>query len=160
MLTNVSQQSHYIHLHAVDWKVVSRNGGVPAPDEDVLKETFRLDPGETITVGTHFTDHLGRFLIHCHMLSHEDHAMMTTFEIVPPGTGDASVRRSGAAADAVVRGERVRVPLDTLTPAEARRTRTMLARQAQAPGAAAPVPSEPLMLDANEQSYLCRLPST
>ncbi len=96
MLVNVSQQSHYIHLHAVDWKVVSRNGGVPAPDEDVLKETFRLDPGETIAVGTRFTDHLGRFLIHCHMLSHEDHAMMTTFEIVAPGLGRpfrAAVRR-------------------------------------------------------------------
>ena len=53
------QQSHYIHIHAVDWKVVSRNGGVPAADEDVLKETFRLDPGETLAVGAKFTDHLG-----------------------------------------------------------------------------------------------------
>ena len=88
LLVNLTQQSHYIHLHAVDWKVVSRNGGEPAPDEGVLKETFRLDPGETIAVGAKFTDHLGRFLIHCHMLSHEDHAMMTTFEIVPPGQGD------------------------------------------------------------------------
>ena len=60
----------------------------PRADEDVLKETFRLDPGETLAVGAKFTDHLGRFLIHCHMLSHEDHAMMTTFEIVEPGSGD------------------------------------------------------------------------
>lgn len=158
MLANVSQQSHYIHLHAVDWKVVSRNGGVPAPDEDVLKETFRLDPGETITVGTYFTDHLGKFLIHCHMLSHEDHAMMTTFEIVAPGMGDGSLRRSDAVADAVVRGEHVQIPLDTLTPDEARRARTLFARQAAAPGVAARVPSQPLVLDADAASYLCRLP--
>ena len=59
----------------------------------MLKETFRLDPGETLAVGAKFTDHLGRFLIHCHMLSHEDHAMMTTFEIVGPGSGDRTARR-------------------------------------------------------------------
>ncbi len=51
LLVNATQQSHYMHLHAVDWKVVSRNGGTPAADEDVLKETFRLDPGETLAVG-------------------------------------------------------------------------------------------------------------
>ena len=136
MLVNSSQQSHYIHLHAVDWKVISRNGGVPAPDEDVLKETFRLDPGETLAVGAKFTDHLGRFLIHCHMLSHEDHAMMTTFEIVAQGAGDRTARRSAAAAEAVVRGERVRVPLDTLTPAEAERTRALAGRPAVGPGPA------------------------
>ena len=157
MLVNASQQSHYIHLHAVDWKVVSRNGGVPAPDEDVLKETFRLDPGETIAVGAKFTDHAGRFLVHCHMLSHEDHAMMTTFEIVQPGAGDRLVRRSDASADAVVRGERVRVPLDTLTAAEAVRTRALLAEQASAPGRPATPPAAPLVLGGAAAQTLCRL---
>jgi FtsP/CotA-like multicopper oxidase with cupredoxin domain len=157
MLVNSSQQSHYIHLHAVDWKVVSRNGGVPAADEDVLKETFRLDPGESIAVGTKFTDHLGRFLIHCHMLSHEDHAMMTTFEIVAPGQGDGALRRSSVAAPAIVRGEPVTVPLDTLTPEEAQRTRAMLAAQGKRPGVAAPAPTEPLRLEPAAASYLCRL---
>jgi len=60
LLVNLTTQSHYIHLHAVDWKVISRNGGTPAAYEDVLKETFRLDPGETIAVGAKFTDHTGR----------------------------------------------------------------------------------------------------
>ena len=109
-LVNSSQQSHYIHLHAVDWKVVSRNGEAPAADEGVLKETFRLDPGETLAVGTKFTDHLGRFLIHCHMLSHEDHAMMTTFEIVPPGQGDGRGRRASASASPADDGYLCRLP--------------------------------------------------
>jgi FtsP/CotA-like multicopper oxidase with cupredoxin domain len=157
-LVNSSQQSHYIHLHAVDWKVISRNGGTPAADEDVLKETFRLDPGETLTVGAKFTDHTGRFLIHCHMLSHEDHAMMTTFEIVAPGAGDRSTRRSPAAAEGVVRGERVLVPLDTLTPQEAERTRRLLAEQAGDPGTPATPPAQPLRLaPAGTTSYLCRI---
>jgi FtsP/CotA-like multicopper oxidase with cupredoxin domain len=158
LLVNSSQQSHYIHLHAVDWKVVSRNGGVPAADEGVLKETFRLDPGETIAVGAKFTDHLGRFLLHCHMLSHEDHAMMTTFEIVAPGSGDRAVRRNRSSARATVAGEQVAVPLDTLTPDEARRTRALLAAQAARPGQPAPVPSAPLPIaDDVAAGYLCRL---
>ena len=158
MLINTTRQSHYIHLHAVDWKVVSRNGGVPAPDEGVLKETFRLDPGESLAVGAKFTDHTGRYLVHCHMLSHEDHAMMTTVEVVPPGQGDGRARRSAASAPAVVAGENVLVPLDTVTPAEAQRTRVLLAAQAGRPGEPAPPPSEPLRLESGARSYLCRLP--
>jgi FtsP/CotA-like multicopper oxidase with cupredoxin domain len=155
MLVNNSRQSHYIHLHAVDWKVISRNGGTPAADEDVLKETFRLDPGETLAVGAKFTDHSGRFLIHCHMLSHEDHAMMTTFEIVGAGKGDRTARRSPAAAEASVRDQRVLVPLDTHTPAEAERTRRLLADQLKAPGAPAAPSALPLRLDS--KTLLCRL---
>jgi spore coat protein A len=158
LLVNQSMQSHYIHLHAVDWKVISRNGGTPAADEDVLKETFRLDPGETLAVGAKFTDHTGRYLLHCHMLSHEDHAMMTTFEVVAPGAGDRTARRSSAVAEAVVRGERVLVPLDTLTAAELVRTTALLAAQAQAPGVPARPASSPLRLQsAASSSTLCRL---
>lgn len=158
LLVNLSLQSHYIHLHAVDWKVVSRNGGVPAPDEDVLKETFRLDPGETLAVGAKFTDHLGKYLLHCHMLSHEDHAMMTTFEVVPPGSGDRIAPPTAPRAAAVVRGRRVAAPLDTITPQEALRTTALLAAQARRPGVPAAPPSEPLRLtSAAASQMLCRL---
>jgi hypothetical protein len=92
------------------------------------------------------------------MLSHEDHAMMTTFEIVAPGAGDRAVRRNRSDARAVVAGEQVAVPLDTLTPDEARRTRTLLAAQAARPGQPAPVPSAPLLIaDDAAMGYLCRL---
>lgn len=154
LLANVTTQSHYIHVHAVDWWVISRNGGTPASDEGVLKETFRLDPGETLAVGAKFTDHLGRFLIHCHMLSHEDHAMMTTFEIVGRGAGDRSARRSAAVAPALVREERVLVPLDTLTFEEGRRVARMLAGQDV--GRPGTPPEVPLRLDPQAKLF-CRL---
>lgn len=158
LLVNATTQSHYIHLHAVDWFVVSRNGGTPAADEGVLKETFRIDPGETLAVGAKFTDHTGRFLIHCHMLSHEDHAMMTTFEIVKPGQGDRTTRRSGDVAPAVVRNERVLVPLDTLSVEEGRRTAAMLRAQSAVPGRPVAPPSTPLTLSrAVERQVLCRV---
>ena len=90
MLVNTSPttMSHYIHIHDVDWVVLSRNGAPPAPDEAGLKETFRLDPGEVVVIGSKFTDHLGPYMLHCHMLQHEDHGMMTTFEVVKPEQAD------------------------------------------------------------------------
>jgi FtsP/CotA-like multicopper oxidase with cupredoxin domain len=101
--------SHYIHIHDVHWRLLSRNLALPDPWEAGLKETFRLDPGEVLLVGSKFTDHLGRYMIHCHMLEHEDHGMMTTFEVVPPGQGDAPTSHV-AAADPVTALVRAQLP--------------------------------------------------
>lgn len=88
LLANTTQQTHFIHIHDVDWVVLQRNGD-PAPvHEQGLKETFRIDPGEVVLVGSTFTDHLGPYMMHCHMLEHEDHGMMNTWEVVEPGQGD------------------------------------------------------------------------
>ena len=84
--------------------------------------------------------------------------MMTTFEVVGPGAGDRSSRRSAAVAHAVVRDRRVTVPLDTLTPQEAERARDLLARQAAAPGSPARPPAEPLRLEPEALPLICRLP--
>jgi plastocyanin len=90
MLANTSVgMSHYIHLHDADWILLSRNGRAPTPGEAGMKETFRLDPGEVAAIAARFSDHLGRFMFHCHMLEHEDHGMMGVFEVVPEGQGDA-----------------------------------------------------------------------
>ncbi|MGH7857112.1 MAG: multicopper oxidase family protein, partial [Candidatus Binatia bacterium] len=70
LLVNLTHGTHSIHIHDVDWKMVSRNGSPPDPAEAGLKETFRLDPGDLLAVGAKFTDHLGPYMIHCHMLSH------------------------------------------------------------------------------------------
>jgi hypothetical protein len=92
------------------------------------------------------------------MLSHEDHAMMTTFEIVPPGSGDRVALPTAARTGAVIGGGRVQVPLDTLTSEEALRTRELLAAQARRPGSPGPVPAEPLKLAAGAaQPFVCRL---
>jgi spore coat protein A len=82
--TNRTKVAHLMHIHSTDWYMLSRNGKQPPPWEDCLKETFFLDPGDRIVVAGHFTDHLGKFVIHCHMLDHEDHGLMTQFEVVGP----------------------------------------------------------------------------
>ena len=73
-----------VHLHHTDWNMLSRNGKPPAPWEQCLKETFFLDPGDRVIVAGHFSDFTGKYVIHCHMLDHEDHGLMSQFEVVAP----------------------------------------------------------------------------
>lgn len=81
-LRNTSEVTHYVHLHQEHWRTVSRNGKKPPPWERGLEDTWKLDPGEEIVVAARFTDFTGPFMIHCHMLDHEDHGMMANFKIV------------------------------------------------------------------------------
>jgi len=85
LLKNVSPITHYIHIHEEQWHTVLRDGKRPPPWERGLEDTWRLDPGETVEVATKFTDYTGAFMIHCHMLDHEDHGMMAQFAVVKPG---------------------------------------------------------------------------
>ena len=71
-----------MHLHHTDWYLLARNGKPPPPWEDCLKETFFLYPGERILLAGHFSDYTGKFVVHCHMLDHEDHGLMSQFEVV------------------------------------------------------------------------------
>ncbi len=79
---NGSSSNHVIHLHDVDQQLVSRNG-VPARPWERMKESWNLAIGETIVLKVKFTDNLGKFVFHCHILEHEDDAMMAQMEVVP-----------------------------------------------------------------------------
>lgn len=83
-LRNVSDTTHYVHLHEERWQTASRDGGRPPPWEDGYEDTWRLDPGGSVEVYARFTDYPGLFMVHCHMLDHEDHGMMAQFEVLPP----------------------------------------------------------------------------
>ncbi len=81
-LRNTSDMTHYVHLHEEQWYTVSRDGKKPPPWERGFEDTWRLDPGEYVDVAATFTDYTGVFMVHCHMLDHEDHGMMAQFEVV------------------------------------------------------------------------------
>jgi FtsP/CotA-like multicopper oxidase with cupredoxin domain len=89
-IVNRTQVAHLMHMHHTDWYLLARDDKPPPPWEDCLKETFFVYPGERILVAGHFSDYTGKFVIHCHMLDHEDHGLMTQFEVVRPrkGPGD------------------------------------------------------------------------
>jgi FtsP/CotA-like multicopper oxidase with cupredoxin domain len=89
-IVNRTGVAHVMHMHHTDWYLLSRNGKPPPPWEDCLKETFFVYPGERILVAGHFSDYTGKFVIHCHMFDHEDHGLMTQFEVVAPGKSKAS----------------------------------------------------------------------
>ena len=78
---NASAAPHAFHLHHTDWLLLERDGRTPPPWERCLKDTFLLDPGERIRIAGHFSDYPGHFVVHCHMLDHEDHGLMSQFEV-------------------------------------------------------------------------------
>lgn len=51
------------------------------------RDVATLLPGDEIKVYIRFQDFLGKYVMHCHNVVHEDHAMMVRWDIVEPGRG-------------------------------------------------------------------------
>ena len=81
-LHNPTAVAHLLHLHQTDWYMLSRNGRRPPPWEACLKDTFFMDPRDRVVIAGRLSDHKGKFVMHCHMLDHEDHGLMSQFEVV------------------------------------------------------------------------------
>ena len=79
-----SNEIHPIHLHGLQFRVVSRIGGRNSliASEKGWKDTVLLMPGETVRLIMTFPENKGKFVFHCHNLEHEDDGMMLNFEIV------------------------------------------------------------------------------
>ena len=74
---------HPVHIHFIDFKVLSRNGQPPLPHELGAKDVVYVGENETVKVLAKF-DGCGKYMIHCHNLIHEDHDMMGQFEMIDP----------------------------------------------------------------------------
>ncbi|TPW11850.1 MAG: Bilirubin oxidase, partial [Acidimicrobiaceae bacterium] len=74
---------HPAHIHLIDFKIVDRNGRAPFAYERGPKDVVYLGENETVRLLAKF-DGLGKYMMHCHNLVHEDHDMMTQFEVVAP----------------------------------------------------------------------------
>lgn len=72
---------HSVHIHLVQFRVLSRDGKKPGPYDSGWKDTVDLKPAEETAVIARFTDYPGRYVMHCHNLEHEDMAMMATFTV-------------------------------------------------------------------------------
>ena len=83
VFTNPTGSTHMVHLHDVDQQCISRDGG-PCYPYETMKETWMLGSGETLEIKLKFTDHIGKYMFHCHILEHEDDGMMSQFEVVAP----------------------------------------------------------------------------
>jgi spore coat protein A, manganese oxidase len=73
---------HPVHLHLVNFQVLSRRGGDPRDADAGWKDTVDLEGNDRVEVITRFTGYRGRYVFHCHNLEHEDMAMMGNLQVV------------------------------------------------------------------------------
>jgi FtsP/CotA-like multicopper oxidase with cupredoxin domain len=80
-----TQWSHPIHIHMEEFQILSINGVAPGPGDVNLarKDTVLLAPNAEVKVYMRFRDFMGKYVMHCHNVVHEDHAMMIRFDVVP-----------------------------------------------------------------------------
>lgn len=75
---------HPLHIHLIDFKILSRNGRAPLPHEAGPKDVVYVGENETVRLLCNFgspSQRLGRYMVHCHNLPHEDHDMMQQFSV-------------------------------------------------------------------------------
>jgi len=73
---------HPAHVHLAHFQILERNGKPPLAHERGWKDTAALGPGEDVLVMLRFEQFRGRYMLHCHNLEHEDHSMMSRFDVV------------------------------------------------------------------------------
>jgi len=79
----VSREEHPFHIHVNDFQIMSING--KRFDARSLRDTVPLPVGGTVVIRMRFTDFLGRYVFHCHILAHEDGGMMAVVDVTTDG---------------------------------------------------------------------------
>lgn len=77
-IVNDTRWPHAIHLHGHHFRVLSRNGAPVAREE--WRDTVLTAPGERVEIAF-VADNPGKWMLHCHMLEHQEAGMMSWFEI-------------------------------------------------------------------------------
>ncbi len=81
--TIVNQQTddHVFHIHTNPFQVIKVNG---EPVEPSWQDTAVLPRGGSLTFRSRFLDFTGKFVLHCHMMNHEELGMMQIVEVYDP----------------------------------------------------------------------------
>jgi FtsP/CotA-like multicopper oxidase with cupredoxin domain len=111
--------AHPIHSHFTEFLILEINGqpypynavqdanetlrpafGIREPPLKVFmggprRDVATLLPGDEIKVFMRWNDFLGKYVMHCHNVVHEDHSMMIRWDIVEPGKGFVGPRQAG-----------------------------------------------------------------
>ena len=72
---------HPLHIHLVDFQILSRNGRAPFDWERGPKDVVYVGENETVRLLMKFEHNRGKYMVHCHNLPHEDHDMMGQFSV-------------------------------------------------------------------------------
>jgi FtsP/CotA-like multicopper oxidase with cupredoxin domain len=88
---NPMNMYHPMHTHDIMWQVLDRNAAAPPAWEMGWKDTFYVPPNGRVRVIGKFSDyacdpdmmaHLSNYMVHCHILEHDDHGMMAQFKVM------------------------------------------------------------------------------
>ncbi|GMB01545.1 multicopper oxidase family protein [Pelosinus sp. IPA-1] len=74
-VTTAEKMDHPIHIHGTAFQIVSLNGR--KPDRETWKDTVNVPAGEYVDIAFTMTNP-GTWMLHCHILDHEDGGMMTS----------------------------------------------------------------------------------
>ncbi|MEP7018898.1 MAG: multicopper oxidase domain-containing protein, partial [Actinomycetota bacterium] len=78
---NQSGQDHPIHMHDINFQVVSGGYNSGSGPNLEWKETINVPSWSSVTVRVQFPDFTGVYMFHCHILEHEDHMLMSQFKV-------------------------------------------------------------------------------
>jgi FtsP/CotA-like multicopper oxidase with cupredoxin domain len=74
--------AHPVHIHINPFQMARY--GPDGKAELVWKDTILVPQGERQHIFTRYTDYIGSYVYHCHILDHEDQGMMEVVEVVNP----------------------------------------------------------------------------
>ncbi|MFC8432768.1 multicopper oxidase family protein [Streptomyces sp. NPDC057253] len=83
-ITNASQLEHSFHLHDVPYQLISINGEAPTGVDLGWRDTYEVVGGGKIVIAMEFTDFADdtyMYMLHCHLLQHEDEGMMASLMV-------------------------------------------------------------------------------
>jgi FtsP/CotA-like multicopper oxidase with cupredoxin domain len=78
-IENLVGMDHPFHLHGFQFQLLDRNG-VPEVQRK-WKDTVNVPRHQTVRFIVRFANHPGKWMFHCHILTHEDDGMMGVLEI-------------------------------------------------------------------------------
>ena len=78
-IVNEHVHDHVFHIHVNPFQVVNINGKAVA--DPVWLDTAILQRNGSFTFRTRFEDFTGRYVLHCHMMNHEEMGMMQVVEV-------------------------------------------------------------------------------
>jgi len=88
VLENDSDDYHPFHMHVNPFQIVETSDRLIPPGtwlDTVLIPPQRFGVPGRVVMRTRIRRFIGQFVLHCHILGHEDHGMMQLVEIRPRG---------------------------------------------------------------------------
>src|SRR5262249_2959176 len=81
-VVNEQNADHIFHIHTNPFQMVAVNG--ETLPERAWRDTVVVPRNGSVTFRARFLDFTGRFVLHCHMMNHEELGMMQVVEVYAP----------------------------------------------------------------------------